>query len=485
MPKLTAELIESFAGIYLSPRYDSAQPTPDFHREAWEMYCTDYRQCAVAAPRNHAKSTGLTHDFILANVCFRQEDYVILVGSSEEMAIEHLGDIANELRENDELRRDFNVQRFVTDQKSDIIIQCSDGHQFRIIARGSEQKIRGRKWHGTRPGLIVFDDIEDDEQVESRDRRRKFRRWFFRACKQALRDQGRIRGHGTILHEDSLLARLMKDKTWHTKLYKAHESFSDFSNILWVEKFPEIRLRQIRQEFIEQGDAPGYSQEYLNDPFDNEDAYLRRVDFLPMGPDDYDKDKIFHVGVDFAISRLDHANRTSITVGGKDADNLVHIVDQLKGRWGTGRIIDELFATQDAWNPDLVFVEDGQIWKTLAPTIYKEMQLRDRWINFVPITPSKDKAVRGRPFQRRHRARGMRYDKTADWYEEYEAELTRFTGLGEAVLDDQFDSTALLMLGFDTLPEVEKDDFMTEEEAEFEFQAAYSRDQGRSTQTGY
>ena len=31
--KLTAELIEAFAGTFLSPLYDNPQPTPDLHRE--------------------------------------------------------------------------------------------------------------------------------------------------------------------------------------------------------------------------------------------------------------------------------------------------------------------------------------------------------------------------------------------------------------------------------------------------------------------
>src|SRR5271170_1924867 len=260
--QLTAELVESLSGVYLSPRYDTPQPTPEFHRECWTMYCSPWEACAVAAPRNHAKSTALTHDYVLANVLFRAQLYVIIVGASEEMAIEHLNDIANELRENEDIIRDFKIKRFLVDQKTDIIVECIDGHQFRVIARGAEQKIRGRKWNGCRPGLIVGDDLEDDEQVENRDRRKKFRRWFFRACKQALRDGGLIRVHGTVLEEDALLSHLLKNKAWDSRLYKAHKSFSEFVEILWPEKFPEARLRAKQKEMVDEGDAAGYSQEY-------------------------------------------------------------------------------------------------------------------------------------------------------------------------------------------------------------------------------
>lgn len=483
--KLTADIIEAFSGAYLSPKYDQPQPTPDFHRECWERYCSDHPACATAAPRNHAKSTALTHDFILACVCFRTEDYVILVGSSEEMAIEHLGDIASELRDNDDLRKQFLIKEFITDAKTDIIVSCTDGHQFRIIARGAEQKIRGRKWNGKRPGLIAGDDLEDDEQVENRDRRRKFSRWFFRACKQALRDGGRIRVHGTILHDDSLLRHLTKNPGWLSKVYKAHAGFDDFTSILWPEKFPESRLRAIRQEFIDEGDAPGYSQEYLNDPFDFEGAYLKKDDFLPMEEVHFNAPKQIIAAIDFAISTTDRANRTSITVAGKTVDNLLCYIDQAKGRWNSLRIINEMFDTQVRHSPDVFFVEDGQIWKAIAPMMFEEMRKRDVWIKVQPILPVKDKAVRGRPLQKRMLAGGCRFNKAAEWYPEFEAELLKFTEGSEALLDDQFDSAALCARGAELVGAVEEEDFQTEEEQEFEWLATHSKSAGRSQVTGY
>lgn len=496
--QLTAEIVEGFSGVYLSPRYDQAQPTPDFHRECWTRYCSSHPACATAAPRNHAKSTALTHDFILACVCFRTDDYVILVGSSEELAIEHLGDIRSELGENEELRREFKIKGFIVEAKTDIIVECEDGHQFRIIARGAEQKIRGRKWRGKRPSLVVFDDIEDDEQVENKDRRRKFRRWFFRACKQALRDRGRIRGHGTILHVDSLLAHLIKNKAWKSKCYRAHKSFNDFSQILWQEKFPESRLRAIRSEFVSEGDAAGYSQEYLNDPQDNDEQFLRKEDFIEMSEEDHQTFKKYGCGVDFAVSKEDTANRTSFTIGGKDLyrftgegehtkRSVLHIVDERVGRKHTLEIVDEFFSVAERWGQDIEFYpEDGVIWKAVEPVLLKEMQDRDIYLNCFPQPAVKDKKARALSFRKRHRAGGMRFDKEADWYDEYEAELLLFTGDSEALADDQFDSTAHLVRGLESSSEVEEGDEQTEEEIAFEREAqARMNNSGRSQVTGY
>lgn len=484
--KLTAEMVESLSGLYLSPRYDEPQPTPEFHRECWRRYCSSAPAAAIAAPRNHAKSTALTHDYILASVLFRAHQYVIVLGSSEELAIEHLGDIAAELRENEALIRDFYIKGFISEQKTDIIVECEDGYQFRIIARGAEQKIRGRKWRGKRPGLIVCDDLEDDEQVANRDRRRKFRHWFFRACVPALRDGGKIRVHGTVLHVDSLLAHLLSNPTWSSKCYRAHRAFSDFSHILWPEKFPEERLRYIRESMVKEGDSAGYSQEYLNDPRDDENAYLRREDFLPMREEDYESYKEYGIGCDFAISKNDHANRTSFTVGGRDLSNTLCHVDQRVGRWDALEILDEMFTLQERWSPKTFYVEKGAIWNALWPSLRNEMARRDIWLSITEIASIKDKASRGKSFQKRMRAGRCRFDKQASWYEEYEAELLAFSAATEAVLDDQFDSTTILSAGLENEAVIEEGDEMTEAELEFERAALAARKQhGRSAVTGY
>lgn len=482
---LTAELIEAFAGMFLSPRYDDPQPTPVFHRECWNLYCSPWSACMVIAPRDHAKSTGLTFDYILAEALFRCSDYIILIGSTEEMAAEQLSNIREELQENDELRSYFGVRDFEQDSKTDIIVRMSDGHRFRVLARGAEQKIRGKMWKGKRPNLMVADDCEDDEQVENRERRAKFRRWFFRAAKQALSQSGKVRVHGTILHEDGLLARLQKNSAWKHLFFKAHESFDDFSGLLWPERWTEAKLRGRRQEFIDDGDAAGYAQEFLNDPQDNSEAFLRREDFLPMVvPDDFEQPMLLGVGVDFAISKKDAANRTSFTIGGQCVNNLIHVRDARKGRWGSLAIIDEFFSIHERWHPDFWWVEDGQIWLAIKDMLYKEMQRRGKFLNVEARRPVSDKAVRGRPYQKRHRAGAMRFDKTASWYPSFEEENLKFRPEAEALLDDQFDSTALLCAGFESLPDLEVEDFDSEEEVAFK-RADPKESLGRNKVTGY
>lgn len=504
--KLTGPLIEAFAGTFLSARYDNPMPTPDFHRRAWALYASDIVSCGVVAPRDHAKSTALTFDYVMAAVCWRAADYVIIIGSTEDKAAEQLSNISEELHENQDLREEFGIVSFETDQKTEIIVVCDDGHRFRILARGAEQKIRGAMWKGKRPNLIVCDDMEDDEQVESIERRKKFRRWFFRAAKQSLSKTGKIRIHGTILHDDSLLMRLMKNKMWRFQFYKAHQSYDDFSNILWPQRWTEQQLRDKQKEFEEDGDATGYAQEFLNDPSDRSDSYLKDHQFRAMSEDDKGREKLYYAGADFAVSKLDHANRTSFTVGGRDLEGLTHIVDERVDRWDTLEWIEEMFYVQLQWNVQLWFVEGGQIWNAVESLIYQEMRgktrsppmveifgKKDILLNFETLNPQKDKGVRGRAYQRRMKASMVRFDTSGEWFQSYKHENLKFTGVAQAKLDDQFDSTATLFMGIDRLPEMTEEDLLDtdvqdEEEEEFEEdEDRFYRTMGmqRNATTGY
>jgi predicted phage terminase large subunit-like protein len=266
--------------------------------------------------------------------------------------------------------------------------------------------------------------------------------------------------------------------------YKAHAGFDDFSDILWPEQFTESDLRKIRQGYIDDFDSSGYSQEYLNSPYDHNDAYFKQAWFVGMEGPDFNVEKRVFIGADFAISKADRANRSSFTVGGVDAGNFLHIFDQSVDRWSTDEIIDEMFRLQEVHNPEAFFVEDGVIWKALEPIILREMRIRNIYLNCVAMLSTKDKATRGRSLQKRMKARAVKFDKESQWYPGYEAEMLKFTGYSEAVADDQVDSTSILSRGVDELPILDEEDFMTEEELYYASEEPRN-DQGRSKLTGY
>jgi len=160
--ELNKATIEGFVKTVLSSKFEDASETPDFHKEAWEICCSKYPMVAVAAPRGHAKTTGVTVSYGLANLLFRKRKFMLLVSDTESQAMMFLGFFKEHLQDNPVLADLFNLKRnaegkvvFEKDTESDIIVEFKDGAKFRVIAKGAEQKLRGLIWAGSRPDIIL------------------------------------------------------------------------------------------------------------------------------------------------------------------------------------------------------------------------------------------------------------------------------------------------------------------------------------------
>ena len=436
-------VIDGLTQGFLVHRYDAPVKTPKFHWDMWELCCSDDKYVAMAAPRGHAKSTAITHAYTLAMVLLRQRDFVLIVSDTETQAIEFLGDLKTELAENEGLKETFGIKKLVKDTENNVIVRLNDGHTFRLLAKGSEQKVRGLKWKGRRPNLVVGDDLENDESVANPDRREKFRKWIFNALLPCGSDDCLFRFAGTILHLDSWLNRVLLDEKWTTRKYAAHNP--DFSEILWPEKFPRERLESIRQLYANQGDLSGYSQEYLNNPIDEGNAFFRKQDFIPMDTMDRISPKNYVAAADFAISEKERADFTVIMVAGIDENGLIHVVDVRRGRWDSLEIIDELFSVQKRYDIELFTFETEKIDKALGPFINARMIQTGNYLNIHKITPSQSKLLRGRSISAKMKSGAVRFDTEADWYPALETELMSMTNAGsKGRHDDSFDAFAYI-----------------------------------------
>ena len=479
--ELTEDQIFNFVEVFLKKGYDEPVRTPDFHRKLWELCTSDHKRVAIAAPRGHAKSTAITHAFTLAMVLFRIKRYVLIVSDTEGQAMEFLSDIKKELTENFDLIEVFGVKRLPKDAEKNIIVEMTDGWKFRIMAVGSGQKVRGRKWGGTRPDLIVGDDLENDEMVENDESRKKFASWFRKALVPSMSPKrGHVRVVGTILHLDSMLMNLMKNKEWHTALFKAHTSFNDFSNILWPEMYSQKDLQVIRDDFIEAGEPEGYSQEYLNDPIDQAQPFFREDDFLPMSVGDYESPKLYYAGVDFAVSDSDRADYTVIVVGGKDPDGTLHIVDVYRFR-GAEDIVPTMIDVQQKYDIQIWKAEKGAISHAIGPQLYDEMFRTGIGLSISDGTPTKDKRTRARPIQRMMRAGRVKFDTKASWYSALELEMRQFP---KGPKKDQVDATAWLGSMVKEMVEAETEEEIAQREWEEEYEETIGFG-GRNSTTGY
>lgn len=484
---LNAQVVEGFTLGLLAAKYDNPKPIPGFHKEMWELFCSDYPKICCAAPRSHAKSTAITHAFTLACVLFRVKSFVLIVSDTEGQAVEFLGDIKGELQGNDVLRSEFGIRKIIKSTETNVIVEFMDGNQFRIQAKGSEQKVRGTKWQGKRPDLIICDDLENDEIVMNPERREKFRRWFMNALVPCGSDTCWIRVVGTILHLDSMLQRLIEDPTWKHLFYEAEDGH--FKNILWPEQFSEERLRQIYESYKAQGDSEGYAQEYRNRPVAIENAFFNPDYFFDVERDSSGKRLLpnleYYAAADFAISEKEKADSTVIIVGGMDPEGKLYIVDVKSGRWDSEQIIQELLATQRMYQPGIFTFETEKIDKSLRPFLEREMLRTGVYLNINLMTPMRSsKTARARSIQAMHKAGAIRYDKEAHWYPGFESELLMVSESGpRGKHDDQFDAFAYLGLTISQFWEAQTDEEIEQEEYD-EMVEDYTS-MGRDGTTGY
>lgn len=504
--KLNADIVEGFVGSLLSKGFDESVARPACHREWWELCTGGNKYVAIAAPRGHAKSTAITFSYGLAAALFRERKFIIIVSDTETQANMFLGAWKQELQDNQDLIELFGLKKnekgqvaFEKDSESDIIVEFNDGYKFRVIAKGSEQKLRGLLWNGSRPDLIIGDDLENDEIVLNKERREKFRRWFLGALLPCLSASGVIRLVGTILHMDSLLERFMpvesdrhtisdglktistRRSLWKSVKYQAHDK--DFEHILWPQRWPAEKLKALKEDYTRQGLGDVYSQEMLNIPLDESNSYFKKADFLPAREDDHKKKLNYYITADLAISLKEKADYSVFVIAGVDEDRRIIVKDVIRDRLDGREIVDTLIALQRSYQPEAVGIEEGQISKSIGPFLNEAMIGNNTFLNLYPLKHmSLDKPTRARSIQARMRAKTIKFDKEKDWYQSFEDELMRFP---RDKHDDQVDSFAYLGLMLDKLLEAPTVQEQQEEEYQDELRTSNLLESGRSSITGY
>lgn len=492
-PPIDMPTLAGFAWRYLKDHYDQFKPTQrangpgwsDFHVDMWRMVCSDHPLVAIAAPRNHAKSTSVTFAYGLANILFRCEEYIVIVSDTfEGQAVEHIRDFQRELRENDQLIHDFRVKKLIKDVEGDIIIKFEDGGVGRIKGLGMEGPIRGLKWRNKRPGLFIIDDAENTELVESKSRRDKSRNWIMKDLIPAgRRGKTKVRMVGTIMHHDASLARFCRADSWVHKIYKAHKSFNDFSEILWPEMWPEEALRKERQRFIEQNDSDGYSQEYLNDPISPTDAYFNSEDILPIPEEQISSSGVYYIGWDFAVSKDQRADYSVGSVWKVDDRGRKQVVEVIRGRWDGIEIIDKMWSLEETYRPRAHFVEKGVIDKAIGPFLDVYMRENERYMNIVKILRNKDKETFSKPLQAMVHRHDVLFFKGMPMWPQVDEELHRFP---KAAHDDIVDSLAIVAQGLRDITNAPSAEELKEETFFRKMRPATSPyNQGANRTTGY
>lgn len=378
---------------------------------------------AIAAPRGEAKSTICTQLFPLWNMVCDLKKYIIIAMDTKEQAYGMLEAIKVEIESNPRLAIDFPELTPGKVWRAGAILTSKNQ---KVEAVGAGQKLRGRRHGAYRPDLVVLDDIENDESVQTPEQRNKLHDWILKAVLKlgAAGEKFDVIYVGTILHYDSVLNRILSTKGWKRMRFKAILRMPD-NMVLWDE-WENIYLSEdgdddtLSDLFYQQHKAEmdkgaivswlarpilylmkirasdghsAFDSEYQNDPISGDDAiFANSIQYWAELPNDL----IYFGALDPSMGKAGASRDPSaILVGGYHrATGKLYVVEaQIKKRV-PDLIIEDVIRLHTQYNCHRWFVETVQFQEFLQTELIKRSAARGKPVPATATKPNSDKMLR-------------------------------------------------------------------------------------------
>jgi len=382
---------------------------------------------ADAAPRGNAKSTWVSLILPLWCAAFKYRNFAVIVSDTASQSDDFILFIKSEIELNERLAQDFpNLCGSGRIWRADMII-TRNGVKIRGVGAG--QKLRGMRHGSQRPDLVVCDDLENDEAVESPDQRKKLERWFFKALMKIGQKNTVYCVDGTILHYDSLLSNLLVKPGWKGKKFKAVLKYSDSK--LW-EKWEEIfvdidegkeaaeaaadaffeKHKKAMLEGVEVlwpevedyyylmkmriSDGPAYFEsEKQNEPINPEDAVFLEEWITYWDDEEPDLKEIPHYGtVDPSLGKKSKNADPSAILGGRFKGGIIYLdIADIEKRL-PDKIIDDILVYHHRDRFQAFGVESVQFQEFFAKTLEKESHKKNLTLSVLELAVHTDKDLR-------------------------------------------------------------------------------------------
>lgn len=212
------------------------KPTARFHHELAEhlagMHTRRGSRISYIAPRGGAKSTWVTLAYALRCALEGWEQHILILSDSSDQADQHLRHLRKELEDNPKIDSVYdNVSGSGPEWKGSRI-QLRNG--VIVEALGTGKKVRGRRNRASRPSLIIFDDIQSNEDVVSPVIRERAWRWATAEVIPAGDENTNFLAVGSAIHREAVSVKLGHLAGWKAHTYRAIISWPDRMD-MWLE----------------------------------------------------------------------------------------------------------------------------------------------------------------------------------------------------------------------------------------------------------
>ncbi|RKX63931.1 MAG: hypothetical protein DRP34_00560 [Thermodesulfobacteriota bacterium] len=421
------------------PRYCSL-PSSRVHYELARLLTETDDNIIIALPREFGKSTYAWLFFPAWNILTGKYQFLVYIASNKDRAEEQFQSFRYEIQSHPILKE---VAKVIIDKMDTLEYEDRLNNRRHLIkVYGAGQNVRGLRYMEKRPDIIILDDIENLEEVQSQKQRQRLKEWFFGEI-LPLSKEGRFFIIGTILHEDSLLNTLLEEPPQNFKAIK-YGILDEKGNSIWPEKYPLEKIEIQKEDYRKKGLLHLWYMEYMNEPISSETQIFKREYFKYYRPEDLKwRENGFSVftTVDLAISEAQTADYTAVVTVAVSPQNHWFILDIDYGRYNPSETIEAIFRAVVKYHPLKVGIEKVAYQQALAHFLEKEMVKRNQFFEIVPLIAQKAKELRIQSLQPRFVAGTIWFPINAAFLTELESELLMFP---RGKYDDLIDTLAYM-----------------------------------------
>ena len=380
--------------------------SPKFHQEMHEFLFKNHRICGIAAPRGRGKTTGVTFLQVIFRIAYRMENFIVVLSQNKKKASEFISSVRSEIKNNEELRRLYNLQLYKnisregTDTQYKIDIYA--GNQvITLQAIGFGQDVRGLvNFQNNRPTLVIGDDYEGEKVRKYKNARESVKDAVQAVVLPALEPakdnrykQGKFWLIGTIVHEDSLLNEYINDENIPSLLYKGIQN----GKSIWPERFPIKQILKERKMAKKRNRIGLWQAEIMNEPIADELKCFDKKDIRTFNTslimNSLHRFQIV-TAIDYAQTYSSTSDYTVISTVAIERDTgnwYVLRMDYLKEPVNV--IIDRIFDNWEQFNANGldkgVYIEENNAGATLIQLLNSERMQRNYYFAVHNINPNK------------------------------------------------------------------------------------------------
>lgn len=395
---------------------------PPMHSEIWEEFLVLLEQAnspefvttklkkLLAIPREHAKTT-LTKLAIVLFMRYSVLSFTAYVSNTGPVAMNAIRDVRDYFMSEKDAEL-FGPSRVVRSAEGDLLFVLEIAMPFdqkpkRIILKafGQGTQIRGFIYDNKRPDLLVFDDIESKDTVESELQQTRLDSWATGTALKAMARRGICIFIGNMIGDSSLLARLSKDSDWNPTVLGALVRNPEGEVVpLWPGRWSLEALLADYHSFVRLGLRHVWEAEMMN--LTSEAILgesLSAVELRPMPVPEGIEAGFITIDPAFGSKEWNdftaiavHVRESSVPVYGELVGSVPIIAQIHTAKLDPEGIFDAAMELSNYWGITTWFIEAIAAQRLLIPlfeTYLRDRQLPADFLLLVPIMSTKDSKV--------------------------------------------------------------------------------------------